>query len=117
MKKLLSLTLLLLMITPCLRAQRKEMSQARSYLKSGKDLDKGEKLIMELFSKDSVNRRNPKLYVLLYEIVRKQYSIGNEKLYLKEKYDTASLFNLTKRMFALARRSIRLTPLPTGKDG
>lgn len=115
MKKLLSLTLLLLLITPCLRAQRKEISQARSYLKSGKDLDKGEKLIMELFSKDSVNRSNPKLYVLLYEIVRKQYSIGNEKLYLKEKYDTASLFNLTKRMFDLAETLDTLDATPDRK--
>lgn len=115
MKKLISFTLLLLLITPCLRAQRKEISQARSYLKSGKDLDKAEKLITELFSKDSVNRSNPKLHVLLYQIVQKQYSIGNEKLYLKEKYDTASLFNLTKRMFALAETIDTLDAMPDKK--
>ena len=32
--------LLLTMITPCLWAQKKELSQARSYIKSGKDYDK-----------------------------------------------------------------------------
>ena len=70
---------------------------------------------MELFSKDSVNMGNPKLHVLLYQIVQKQYSIGNEKLYLKEKYDTASLFNLTKRMFALAETIDTLDAMPDKK--
>lgn len=100
MKKLIAVMLLLLMITPCLRAQRKEMSQARSYLKSGKDLNKAEKLMTDLLE-DSVNRRNPKIYLLWYEAVEKQYEAGNEKLYLNEKYDTASLFTLTKRMFTI----------------
>ena len=107
--------LLLLMMTPCLRAQRKEISQARSYLKSGKDLDKAGKLIEELLAKDSVNRNNPRLYALLYQIVQKQYSEGNEKLYLKEKYDTASLFNLTKRMFGIASTLDTLDALPDRK--
>lgn len=88
------------MITPCLRAQRKEMSQARSYLKSGKDFDKAEKLMTDLL-RDSANRHNPKIYLLWYEAVAKQYEAGNEKLYLNEKYDTASLFTLTKRMFTV----------------
>lgn len=99
MKKLVLLTLLLLLTAPCLRAQRKEMSQARSYIKSGKTPDKAEKLMRELLDKDSVNRHNPKIYLLLYQAIRKQYEAGNEKLYLKQGYDTAAIFNLTKRMF------------------
>ena len=39
-KKLIAITLLILTIIPCLRAQRKEISQARSYIKSGKELAK-----------------------------------------------------------------------------
>lgn len=101
MRKLVIITLLLLSITPCLRGQRKEMSQARSYIKSGKDYDKAEKLMVELLSKDSLNRMNPKIYLLLYQAVLKQYEAGNEKLYLNQQYDTASLFNITKRMFAV----------------
>ena len=100
-RKIILTTLLLLSILPCLRGQRKEMSQARSYLKSGKDFDKAEKLMEDLLSKDSLNRMNPKIYLILYQAVSKQYEAGNEKLYLKEKYDTSLLFNLTKKMFAI----------------
>lgn len=101
MKKLILITLLLLSITPCLRAQRKEMSQARSYIKSGKELDKAEKMLRELLAKDSANRQNPKIYLLLYDALRKQYEQGNEKLYLKQKYDTVAFFDLTKRIFSV----------------
>lgn len=92
--------LLLLTITPCLRSQRKEISQARSYLKSG-NLDQAEKLLTDILAKDSANSHNPKIYLLMYQIVQKRYADGNEKLYLKQQYDTASIFNLTKRMFTV----------------
>lgn len=115
MKRLVSLALLLLLITPCLRAQRKEISQARSYIKSGKELDKAEKLMTGLLAGDSVNRQNPKIYRLLYQILQKQYEEGNEKLYLKEQYDTSSIFNLTKRMFAIAESLDTLDAKPDKK--
>ena len=47
MLKIVSITLLLTMTTPCLRAQRKEISQARSYIKSGANLDKAAKLMKD----------------------------------------------------------------------
>ena len=117
MRKLVLITLLLLSITPCLRGQRKEMSQARSYIKSGKDFDKAEKLMEDLLSKDSLNRMNPKIYLLLYQALLKQYDAGNEKLYLKQKYDTAALFNITKRMFAVMESldSVDATPDKKGR--
>ncbi len=96
-RKIILTTLLLLSVLPCLRGQHKEMSQARSYLKSGKDFDKAEKLMEDLLSKDSSNRMNPKIYLILYQAVSKQYEAGNEKLYLKEKYDTSMLFNRKKK--------------------
>lgn len=101
MKKFVAILLLLLFTAPCLRAQKKELSQARSYLKSGNNLDKAEKIVTGLLAGDSACRRNVKMHMLLYQIVKKQYDAGNEKLYLKEKYDTASLFNLTQRMFTV----------------
>lgn len=91
-------------------AQRKELSQARSYMKTAKKQDKTDKRIenyrnaenlMTDLLKDSTNRNNPKIYLLLYESVKKQYETGNEQLYLKQKYDTVAIFNLTKRMFAI----------------
>lgn len=33
------------------------------------------------------------------EALTKQYEDGNEKLYLKQKYDTASLFSITQRLY------------------
>lgn len=115
MKKLITLTLLLLTITPCLRAQKKEIAQARSYIKSGKNLEKAEQLMAGLLEKDSVNMENPKIHVLLYQAVHRQYEIGNEKLYLGEKYDTATLFNLTRRMFEICERFDSIDARPDRK--
>ncbi len=98
MRKLITITLLLLLITPCLRAQRKELSQARSYIKSGKDLNKAEDLMTGLLAADSANRENPKIYHTWYQAVRKQYDIENEKLYLKQDCDTSKIYSLTKKM-------------------
>ncbi len=69
----------------------------------------------DLLAKDSLNRANPKIYLLLYEAVMKQYEEGNEKLYLKETYDTASLFNLTKRMFSILEALDSLDAMPDDK--
>lgn len=103
MRKTILTVLLLTIIAPCLWAQRKELSQARSYIKSGKDFDKAEALMSGLLN-DSDNTGNPKIYLMLYQAQRKQYDAGNEQLYLKQKYDTASLFNVTRRMFETLER-------------
>lgn len=115
MRKFIKITFILLFITPCLQAQRKVMSQARSYIKSGKDFDKAEKLMTDLLKKDSANKQNPKIYLLLYQAQKKQYEVGNEQLYLKQKYDTASLFNVAKRMFATAESLDSIDASPDGK--
>ena len=101
MRKLIPIMLLLLLITPSLRAQRKELSQARSYIKSGKDLDKAVALMKDLLAKDSTNRSNPKVYLTWFQAVEKKYAAGNESLYLKQKYDTAALFDNVKEMFVV----------------
>ncbi|MGN1262965.1 MAG: hypothetical protein ACI4TW_02920, partial [Prevotella sp.] len=115
MKKLITIMLLLLIMTPCLRAQRKELSQARSYLKSGKDLDKAENILLGSLTKDSSDNHKLKVYQLLYQVAEKQYEVGNEKLYLKEQYDTALIFNLTKRMFTLAETLDSIDAMPDKK--
>lgn len=101
MRKLLTLTLLLILTPACLRAQKKEISQARTYIKSGKDYDKAAKLMKELIEKDSASSRNTKAYETWFEAVKLQYEAGNQKLYLKEKYDTATLYSLTKTMYEI----------------
>lgn len=99
--KLFTIIVLLTVYSTCLRAQKKEISQARTYIKSGKDFDKAAKLMQELIEKDSASRRNPKVYEIWFDAVKHQYDQGNEKLYLKEKYDTTALYGYTKSMFAI----------------
>ena len=107
--------LLLLLITPCLRAQKKELSQARSYIKSGKYTE-AEKLMTDLL-KDSANRANKRIYLTWYDAVRGQYEAGNEKLYLKQKYDTAAFFAITQRLFMVAEKldSVEMHPDKKGR--
>ena len=83
-------------------AQKKEISVAKDQVKAGSNLAQAQ-TSMEKLLKDSVNHRNKKIWNLLYESVRKQYEQGNEKLYLKQSYDTATLFNLTKKLFVIAQ--------------
>ena len=94
------LLLLALLMPGMLMAQKKELSQARTYIKSGKDFDKAEKLMTDLL-KDSANRNNERIYATWYESVMLQYQAANEKLYLKQKYDTAAFYNLIKRMYGI----------------
>ena len=95
--------LLIATIAPCLTwAQKKELSQARTYIKSGKDYDKAERLMTDLLKKDSASRDNKKVYQTWFEAVQKQYEAANERLYLKQKQDTAAFFNLTQRLFTVA---------------
>ena len=103
------------MITPCLWAQKKELSQARSYIKSGKDFDKAERLMTDLLKKDTANRQNERIYLTWFQAVTKQYEAANEKLYLRQKYDTAAFFNLTRRLFLIAGHLDTLDATPDEK--
>ena len=82
----------------CAYSQRRQIEQAQDQIKSGKNLDKAEAAMRKLLS-DSTNRNNRRIWVTLIGTLTKQYELANEKLYLKQKYDTAQFFNLTKRLF------------------
>lgn len=97
--RFLTTLIIILTVIPCLRAQKKEISQARDYLKSGENLDKAASLMQGLIEKDTANRKNTKIYEIWFDAVRMQYDQGNEKLYLKQQYDTAQLYVFTKTMF------------------
>lgn len=94
--------------------QKKTMTQAKDYIKSGKNLDKAEKLMADLLT-DSSSRSNEKIWLLLFEAQRKQYDLGNEKLYLKEKYDTTAFFFVGKRMFDTLEGLDSLDRLPDAR--
>ena len=60
-------------------AQKKELSQARSSIKSGR-YDDAERTLTNLL-KDSTNRANKRIWLAYYDAVRGKYEQGNEKLY------------------------------------
>ena len=103
------------MITPCLTmAQKKELSQARTILKSGKNGGEAERLMTELL-KDSANRDNKRIYAVWYESVLMQYQAVNEKLYMNQKQDTAQYYELTRRLFSIAETLDSLDMKPDRK--
>ncbi len=79
-------------------AQRKEISLAKSQVKSGRNLEQAESSMRNLL-KDSTNLTNKKIWLTLFDAISKQYEQGNEQLYLKKQYDTARIFNNTLKMF------------------
>lgn len=95
-------------------AQKKQISQARDNIKNNKDLDKAEKSMRTLLE-DSVNRTNSKVWMTLINSLIAQYEQGNEKLYLKQQYDTAALFNVTKRMFEVMEDFDSIDVIPDKK--
>jgi tetratricopeptide (TPR) repeat protein len=107
------------MITPCLTwAQKKELNQARSYIKSGKEkeLEQAEQMMVRLL-KESKNKTNKKIYLTRFDAVKGLYLQANERLYLKQKQDTAKFFELNKRMFTILETldSIEMRPNEKGR--
>ncbi len=92
---------LMLMLPVAASAQKKEIQTAKDQVKAGKNLDQAAASMKKLLA-DSANRTNRKIWTIYFDAVRKQYEQGNEKLYLKQKYDTAQLFNYTRQLFEVA---------------
>ncbi len=95
-------------------AQKKQISQARDYIKSGNNLQVAEQLMTDLL-KDSANRGNMKIWTTLFESVKAQYDQGNEKLYLKQQCDTAAIFNTTYRLFSVLEQMDSVDAMPDEK--
>lgn len=93
------MVLALAMLPLATSAQKKELAAARANLKAGSNLAQAEESMRALLG-DSLNRQNHKIWLTLGESIQKQYDEGNEKLYLKQPYDTAQLFLTAGRLFA-----------------
>lgn len=115
MKKVFIIILLMSLFFGNVYSQKKIISQAKTYIKSGKDLDKAEKLMSDLL-KDTANTKETKIWLTLFEAVKKQYEQGNEKLYLKQKYDTTALFVAGRKMFSILESLDSVEMMPD-KDG
>lgn len=95
-------------------AQRKNIDQAQAFIKSGKNLDKAEKLMSDLL-KDSSYRQNKKVWGTLVDAVKLQYEQGNQKLYFKQKYDTTALFNNAKKLLNICLQFDSIEAMPNKK--
>ena len=104
----------LLLLTLPLFGQRKQIGDARTILKSGKNFDKAEKLMTDLL-KDSANQENKRIYEIWLQSVEKQYEQANEKFYMKKQQDTAQFFGLIRKMFTIAVRLDSLDARPDKK--
>ena len=116
MKKYMFFAICGLLMSATVCAQRKQIGEARTILKSGKNLEQAEKLMTDLL-KDKANEENTRIYDIWLQAVEKQYLALNEKMYIKEKVDTTKFFDLAKRMFVVAERldSIDAKPDKNGK--
>ena len=113
-KRLFVVIFALLPVWICACAQKKEIAQAQTYLKSGTNLDKAE-VSMRTLLKDSDNRQNMKIWLVLTEAIKKQYEQGNQKLYLKQAYDTTALFLTGHKMFLAYEAMDSVDALPDKK--
>ena len=113
MKKILPF-LLMLFMPLAVMPQKKVIAQAQTLVKGGKELAKAEKMMSDLLA-DSANRRNEKIWLTLQEAVRKQYEQGNEKLYLRQKYDTAALFTTARKIFLICEAFDSVEAMPDKK--
>ena len=95
-------------------AQRKQIGDARTILKSGKDFAKAEQLMTDLL-KDSANRDNKRIYEIWLQSVERQYAQVNEKFYMKQEQDTSHFYGLARRMYGIAVRLDSLDARPDKK--
>lgn len=114
MKRYVILVISCVMMCVQMSAQRKQIGDAKTILKSGKNCEQAEKLMTDLL-KDSANMQNKRIYDIWLQAVEKQYLALNEKMYIKQQVDTAQFFNLAKRMFTVAERLDSIDALPDKK--
>lgn len=114
MLRILFLVISLMLAMPQARAQKKELSQARDYLKSGKDLDKAESMMAKLLQ-DPQHRQNLKIHATLYDAVNGQYEQANKRFYLHQKQDTAAFFNLLQKLYLVGESMDSVDAMPDAK--
>ncbi|MCD8289132.1 MAG: hypothetical protein LUC26_04380 [Prevotella sp.] len=103
---------LLLLALPCcvLTAQtdrkawkknvRHQLSAARTNIKNGTNLDDAEQAMRTLLL-DSANIDNEKIWLTLFDALKKRHDQLNENLYLKQQSDTAQFLSNTLHLFGV----------------
>lgn len=98
-RKLFLVTLLVFATFASATAQKKEMAQAKAAIKTGNAAEAEASMRTLLANPD--NRSNEKIWLVLFDAVKKQYEDVNEQMYLKQSTDTAKLFEAAYRMFGV----------------
>ena len=114
MKLRILITLYIICLPICLLAQRRQLQEARAIIKSGKNYDQAEKMMIKLLQ-DSANLDDPRIYDMWLTSVEKQYEQMNEEMYKKHAVDTTKFFNLTQRIFTIGERLDSLDMRPDKK--
>ena len=115
LKYIIAAVVSILMMPHCAMAQKAEISKARANIKNGAKLEEAENSMRQLL-KDSVNRHNDKIWLTLFDAVKKQFDQLNEKLYLKQQSDTAKFFKHTLHMYDVLESLDSIDNIPT-KNG
>lgn len=98
--KFIAALMLMVLSTSVTQAQKKEMAQAKANVKASTALIEAENSMRKLLA-DSANRYNEKIWLILFDAVKKQYETLNEQMYLKQATDTAKLFDAAYKMFGV----------------
>ncbi len=125
LRKLLTMALVLLLSSAALTAQesprahkkyvRKQISTARTNIKNGTSLEAAEQAMRTLLA-DSDNIDNEKIWLTLFDAIKKQYEQLNEKLYLKQESDTAKFFTHTLHLFEVLESMDSIDARPTAGE-
>ena len=74
------LYMLIFFLPQCVMGQKKAISQARDFIKSGSSLDNAEKLMTDLL-KDSTNRDNEKIWMTLFEAQQQRRMACSDRVF------------------------------------
>lgn len=82
---------------------KNDLVAVKASIKSGKNLEQSEEVVRK-FLADQVYEDKMTLQLLLCDVLKRAYEVGNEKMYLKQPTDTTCLVKTGKRMFLAYER-------------
>ena len=105
MRFILSILITLITLSAVSRPDNKAVKQlkadiisAKANIKAKKDLEKTEQMVRKHLA-DSAYHDDTSLHMLLCDVLKQAYEVGNEKMYLKQNVDTTCLMKTCQRMF------------------
>ena len=96
------------------RQMKYAVQAARTAIKNTKDLEKNENTIRG-YLRDSLFVNNKDLRLVLFDLLKRQYEVTNEKMYRSESIDTAAHSRVGKRLFLAAESLDSIDARPNSK--